>query len=267
MPHTQSTALRAATRRLAHQARAVVDAYFRPPTLSPQVHIRVSAPPDPRDSVDGFLSPEPVIWSSDAESVTLQIRTRDPGTFPPPVLEGGLMLALTGYLQSLPADAFAFNFRRQILRTYPVTGSAVQIIRHLVHHLEEAVKRSLAVESCVAEGRARNLAPYFLHWVTPSPDGRRHYEHALPHAWMRALFLARLYVQFLPLTRLDGRASVSGLRSFWWDCHPWLLPEDRDLLDVLSAVVGRDSLASFASRVTASFEFLQRHLLGGTPVP
>lgn len=267
MPHTTATASRAASQRLAHRARAVVEAYFRPPTLPPQVHIRVLAPPDPRDSVDGFLSPEPVIWSSGADGVTLQIRTRDPGSFPPAVLEGGVMLALTGYLQSLPAGAFVFNFRRQILRTYPVTGSAVQVIRHLVHHLEEAVKRSLAVESCVAEGRARNLASYFFHWVTPSPDGGRHYEHALPHAWMRALLLARLCVQFLPLTRLDGRSAVSGLRSFWWDCHPWLLSEDRDLLEALSVVVGRDPLSSFASQVTTAFEFLLRHLLNGTPVP
>jgi hypothetical protein len=216
--------------------------------------------------VDGFLYPEPVIWSSEADQLTVQIRTPEPASFPTPVLEGGLALALTGYLQSLHPDTFAFNFRRQILRTYPITGSAVQVIRHLVHHLEEAVKRGYAVESCVTEERERNLGAYFFHWVTPSSEGRRHYERSLPHAWMLALFLARLNRLFLPLTRLDGRTGISGLRSFWWDCHAWMRPEDRRLLEALSDSVDRDDSPSFASRVSASFAVLHRHLLNTAPV-
>ena len=104
---------------------------------------------------------------------------------------------------------------------------------------------------------------FFYHYFTVSPakDKGRHYSELLPHDWMRALFLSRMGEYYMALSLLDGQANMTGMIPYWWNCHNYVLAEDRRLLEHIAAVAGRETSETFAHRIVEMFNIINEHLL------
>ena len=191
----------------------------------------------------------------------LSINTPDLLGVPLPVLQGGVDLELAIFLLSMERQTFQLNFERQILPLFSVSGSAVQILRRLVFHLEEGLKRFQATRLLIEMGHGSPQFLYYYFMVSPAEDNGLHYRKLAPHHWMRALFLSRMGEYYMALSLLDGQENMMGMIPYWWDCHNYVLAEDRRLLEKITTIAGRETSETFAHRIVEMFNIIRKHLL------
>jgi len=152
------------------------------------------------------------------------------------VLEAALELELALLMLKQRRESFRFNFQRRIAPLIPVTGAAVHIIRHMVWEIEKALQRHAATRFLIDSQRARPQLLFYYHQLQPSEKEKSDYRKRQPHDWVHSLYLCQKGTLFLPLSLMQNSGLSPALDSYWWDCHNFFSPRDRNVLIQLAAV-------------------------------
>ena len=155
---------------------------------------------------------------------------------PKVVLEAALELELALVMLKRRKENFRFNYQRRIAPLIPVTGAAVHIIRHMVWEIEKALQRHAATRLLIDRRRDRPQLLFYYHQLHPSAKEKSDYRKRQPHDWVHSLYLCQKSSLFLPLNLLQNSGSSPVLGSYWWDCHDFFSPRDRNVLEQLAAV-------------------------------
>ena len=176
-------------------------------------------------------------------------------------LQGWLYLEMSAFIFKIQPEFYRYNFQKQILPLFSASGSAVQLIRHLVEYLDAALKRYLATEMIIDMGRGQSLVYYYNFDLKPDLYEKDHYEKLIPHDWMRASFLGRKTIAYMSIALLVKRGFPAALKSDWWHLQDYFLPADRFLLNELAEIPNRYTKAPYALKLTELFKTMQLHLL------
>ena len=125
------------------------------------------------------------------------------------------VLALQGWLDFELAAAvirrqqtlYRYNFKRDILPLFQVSGMAAQFIRYLVSHLEDCLKRALRADMILNMNHGLPLAYFYYLMTVPSAAEKRSYQKLVPHKWTRAIFVCKKSKEFVPVALL-GRGRL-----------------------------------------------------------
>jgi hypothetical protein len=161
-------------------------------------------------------------------------------------LEGIPRAALKGWIEQeivfhylgLQSHRYAFNFCEEILPHFYVSGSAVNLIRHVVDHLDKGLRRFDAAEMLIKMGHEMPQLHLSFFRIRLCPEERDVYENMIPHPWVRASFISRKLKDILSISALSSRGigfskEVEGL---WWQNYEYLLEADRALIGRLREI-------------------------------
>jgi hypothetical protein len=193
--------------------------------------------------------------------LTIHLCEEDLVGIPQLALQGWLDLELSGWVVKRQPELYRFNFRKDILPLFTVSGSAVQFTRHLVAHLEAGLKKYLATRMIIDMGHGLPQLYYYFLQINLSHSDRESYQRLVPHHWIRADFLCKKFKVYLCVALLADQGFSIALKSYWWDCHSYILPQDRALLEKLAAVPSLYAERSYSYKLVQIFAAVKRHLL------
>lgn len=176
-------------------------------------------------------------------------------------LQGWLDQELTCYLLKLHPELYQFNFSKQILPLFPVSGSAVNLLRHMVEHLKYGLKRYLVTRIIIDLGHGLPQVYFYFFQMNLSPEERSNYHRIIPHNWIRASFLCEKLKEFMSISLLADRdiAFSLDLKSVWWKHHEYLTYGDRTLLEELAIIPDKYSGESYSVKLIEMFRKLQSY--------
>lgn len=180
---------------------------------------------------------------------------------PAMALQGWLDLELAYHVLNLRRDAFQFNFQRNILPLINVSGMALQVMRYLVSHLEAGLKQAMAVQMVLDMVHGQSLFYYYYWHIGPCEADKDSYRHLVAHHWTRAIFICKKSRDYVAVALLARQGLFAELKSYWWACHDYILPEDRHLMDELAAISHEFDQMRFSERLIAMFKTVQSYLL------
>lgn len=174
-------------------------------------------------------------------------------------LKGWLDQELTCCLLKLQPEFYQFNFNKQILPLVPVSGSAVNLLRHMVEHLKYGLNRFLVTRMIIDSGHGLSQVCFYSFKMNPSSEERDNYHRIIPHHWIRASFLCEKFKEFMPISLLADRNITFSrdLKSVWWKHHEYLTHEDRILLEDLVIIPDKYSDAPYSVKLIEMFRKLQ----------
>lgn len=203
----------------------------------------------------------PVYSESDDHRSVIHLSTPDLIGIPSLALQGWLDSELAAIVIQRRHTVYRYNFKREILPLFQVSGMAVQFIRYLVSHLEDCLKSAIRAEIIIGIEHGLPLAYYCYLMTAPSAEEKQDYQNLLPHKWTRAIFMCKKGKEFLPVALLDAGGYMPALASFWRRCHAYLQPEDRELLQKLAAAFRAHRQHRFSDQMAAVFEVIKSDLL------
>jgi hypothetical protein len=176
-------------------------------------------------------------------------------------LQGWLEQELTCCLLKLQPELYQFNFSKQILPLVRVSGSAVNLLRHMVEHLKHGLNRFLATRIIIDSGEGLSQVCFCLFKMDPSLEERDNYHRIIPHRWIRASFLCEKLKEFVSISLLADRNIVfaMNLKSVWWKHHEYLTNEDRIFLEDLVIIPDKYSDAPYSMKLIEMFRKLQSY--------
>jgi hypothetical protein len=178
----------------------------------------------------------------------------------------GWLHHILGHKQLSKQRAFSpFNFSRQILPLFPVTGSAVNLVRQIVERLKNGLEAFLTVRRIAAMGLGEAQVSLFSYRLKILAEGMDTYQLAVPHPWIRAACLSGFLRDFLAVTGLEGQglSAARELKIQWWSRHAHLLREDQALLEEMALVPQGKGPRPFPALLAELFQLLRSNLLSG----
>jgi len=178
---------------------------------------------------------------------------------PPLALKGWLDQELTCCLLETQPELYHVNFSKQILPLFPVSGSAVNLIRHMVEHLKSGLKRYLATILIIDLGHGLPQVYFYFFKINPNPEEKYNYQQIIPHNWIRASFLCQKLNEFMSISLLANRdiGFSRDLKSIWWNYNEYLLLEDKTLLEQIAAIPDKYVTKSFSYKLIEMFRKIQ----------
>jgi len=171
-----------------------------------------------------------------------------------------------GHYQLSEQRAFSpFNFSRQILPLFPVTGSAVNLMRQIVERLKNGLEAFLTIRWIATIGLGEEQVSLFSYRLKILAEGMETYHLAIPHPWIRAACLSGFLQHFLAITCLEGQdlSTARELKSQWWSRHAHLLREDQALLEEMALVPLEKGSHPFPALLAELFQLMRSNLLSG----
>ncbi|MBT3255591.1 MAG: hypothetical protein HN366_03905 [Deltaproteobacteria bacterium] len=206
--------------------------------------------------------PRPMVLAKqDGARTNLHLSGPDLVGIPVTAFQGGLDLELATVVLGRRKSDFQFNFRREILPLINVSGTAKQVIRYLVHHLEAVVKQLKAVELVLDMAHGLPLCAYYYMLISPSNEDKENYRNLVPHHWTRAIFISKKCKEHAAIVFLAQQGIFAELEAYWWACHDYILPEDKHLLEELGHISSQSNPKRFSKRVVVLFETVKSNLL------
>ncbi|MCG6881398.1 MAG: hypothetical protein LJE96_19920 [Deltaproteobacteria bacterium] len=202
-----------------------------------------------------------VVTEQDGAETVLHLHESDLVGMPVSALQGGLYLELAAVVLGRQIEEFQFNFEKEILPLFNISGTALQVIRYLVFHLETIVKRVRAAQLVLDMDHGPPLCSYYYFTTSPSREESDSYEKLVPHDWTRAIFISKKCRMHAAITLLARQGIFAGLDVYWWACHDYFLPEDRRLMEELAEIAARFNQIGFSEQVVALFKTVKSALL------
>jgi hypothetical protein len=230
------------------------------PSLGARVHLRFHVKDDFPDPAPERRPPDCLIGRREGDRLVVHVCCDRLAGTPLPALQAALDLELAMFALDRDGSAFAFNFQKKILPSVNVSGSAVQLIRKMVWHLEKALKLQSATRLVLDLDRGMPQVFHYFNVLNRSAGERRDYARMQRHDWMRGLFLCRKGELYLSVFLLQQAGLSPELVSFWQQSHPFLLPHDRRFLDLLARQALENSEQPFAGRLVQLFALVRSHL-------
>jgi len=151
-------------------------------------------------------------------------------------LQGWLDWELGGFLLALCPEPFCYNFRELIHPFFPVRGSAENLVRDFVNRLDSGLKGYLVTKTAVNADHATAQLSFHFYRLQQDPKEAENYRLYAPHAWIRLLFLADRFKEYMPVCQLSHAGIAPNLKSIWWTFHEFLNKEDRELMEDLAEI-------------------------------
>ena len=248
---------------LALRASMFVEAFEEDIALSAPLNVSLSFHRNPSTPLaEGADKMRPPVFSeSDNHRIIIHLNVSDLVGIPSLALQGWLDFELAAITIRRQHILYRYNFKKDILPLFQVSGMAVQFIRYLVFHLEDCLKRALCTDMILKMEHGLPLAYYYYMITAPSAEEKQSYQKLVPHKWTRAIFVCKKSKEFVPVSLLDTGGYLPLLASFWWRCHAYLQPEDRKLMQKLAAVFLSNRQHRFSDQMVAAFEAIKSDLL------
>ena len=189
--------------------------------------------------------------------------------WPLPAVKGWIQRQAAAVRLKLELGPAPFNFHRQILPLFPVSGSAVAVIRQIVEQLNEALEAFLTTRILLDLGLVEAQRHFYAFRLKAPAGDPVLYREALPHGWVRASILGGRLQDFLALSLLAGRCPAVGaaLKRRWWQAHDFFIREDQALLEELAFSVLEAARKSYPELLVGMFVRIRDALLGRRPSP
>lgn len=248
---------------LALRATMFVEAFEEDIALSAPLNVSLSFHRNPSTPLaEGADKMRPPVFSeSDNHRIIIHLNVSDLVGISSLALQGWLDFELAAITIRRQHILYRYNFKKDILPLFQVSGMAVQFIRYLVFHLEDCLKKALRTDMILKMGHGLPLAYYYYMVTAPSAEEKQSYQKLVPHKWTKAIFVCKKSKEFVPVTLLDAGGYLPSLASFWWRCHAYLKPEDRKLMQKLAAVFLSNRQHRFSDQMVAAFEAIKSDLL------
>jgi hypothetical protein len=248
---------------LALRAAMFVEAFEEDIAFSAPLNVSLSfhRNPSPRLAEGANQMQPPVHSESDNHRIMIHLSIPDLIGIPTLALQGWLDFELAAIIIRRQQTLYRYNFKRDILPLFQVSGMAAQFIRYLVSHLEDCLKSALRADIILNMNHGLSLAYYYYLMTVPSAEEKQGYQNLVAHNWTRAIFICKKSKEFVPVTLLDAGGYLPTLASFWWRCHAYLQPEDRKLMQKLAAVFLSNHQHRFSDQMVAAFAAIKSDLL------
>jgi len=203
----------------------------------------------------------PVQAELDNRQLTIHLYEEPLMGISPLSLQGLLDMELARCQLELEPALYRVNFNKDIRPLFYVSGSGLNLVRHLVAHLEAGLKNLIAAQLVMEIGHREPLLYFCYHKIRPSMAEKENYQRLVPYDWIRALFVANKLKEFLPVTFLAQRDSVAELESHWWNCHAHILPEDKRILKTLFDLSNQNPVKHFSATLVELFKLMKSQFL------
>ena len=180
---------------------------------------------------------------------------------PPLVFQGWLDMELFSYIIRKQRELYRFNFERDVLPLHYVSGSAVQLMRYLVHQIEIGLRQALATNMILDAGHGLPLLYFYFYTLAPAKEDKVDYRRFSPHGWLKAIFLCKKFADFQSIYLLNSAGITSEIVRYWWQCHDHFIAEDRTFLETLVTTTHRYSEETFAFRLVEIFKLVKTSIL------
>jgi hypothetical protein len=188
--------------------------------------------------------------------------------WPLPAVKGWIQREAAGMQLRMELGPAPFNFRKQILPLFPVSGSAVNIIRQIVEQLKGALDDLLTTRILLDLGLVEPQFHFYEFRLGAPAQDPGPYQDTLPHGWIRASFLGGRLRDFLVLSLLAGQGQVGKrLKSRWWGCYAFFIREDQALLEELAQAILGSSRRPYPELLAGMFIRVRDALLLRRPGP
>jgi hypothetical protein len=195
------------------------------------------------------------------QKLTLHLSEKELMGIMPLTLQGWLDMELARRQLELEPGMYRINFDREIRPLVTVAGAGVQLVRHLVMHLENSLKNLIAAHLVIEIGHSQPLLHALHHSINPSIAEKEDYQRLIPYHWIRALFLCNINKRFSPVALLADKGLGADLESYWWSCHAHILPEDKDVLKTLFRLSNQNPVKHFSETLVKMFKFVNARFL------
>ena len=151
-----------------------IDEFLTEVTLYPRPSIALSffSADDEYEAGHGNYYLLPIYTEIDDNSLTIHVCEEGLKGISVLVLRGWLYLEMSAFIFKIQPEFYQYNFRKQILPLFLTSGSAVQLIRHLVEYLDAALKRYLGTELIINMGHGQSLLYYYYYELRRDPPER-----------------------------------------------------------------------------------------------
>ena len=213
-----------------------------------------------RSNHTGSQSHKPVLLERNNRLI-LNLYEEELRGLPPLVLQGWLDKELFSYIIRKKSELYRFNFERDVLPLHYVSGSAVQLMRYLVHQIEIGLRQALATKMILDAGHGLPLLYFYFYTLAPAKEDKVDYRRFSPHSWLKAIFLCKKFADFQSIYLLNSVGITSEIVRYWWQCHDHFIAEDRKFLETLVATSHRYSEDRFAVRLVEIFKLVKTSIL------
>jgi hypothetical protein len=208
---------------------------------------------------------DPIVLEEKGDELVLHLCRELLRPAPERAIKGWLYHVLGHYQLSKQRAFSPFNFSRQILPLFPVTGSAVNLVRQIVERLKNGLEAFLTIRWIAAIGLGEEQVSLFSYRLKILAEEMETYHLAIPHPWIRAACLSGFLQHFLAITCLDRQdlSAARDLKIQWWSRHGLLLREDQALLEEMALVPLEKGSRPFPALLAELFQLLRSNLLSG----
>lgn len=180
---------------------------------------------------------------------------------PPRAFQGWLDLEIFSFVIKKQPELCRFNFQKDILPLFNVSGSAAQFIRYLIHQLDLGLRQAMATEMVLNVGHGLALVYYYYYSVAPAEVDKKNYRRFLPHLWLKAIYLSKKFGDFTSVYLLSRSGTNSAVKQYWWRCYDHITSDDRTLLESMASASDRYSEKPFAFRLIEMCKLIKTSLL------
>jgi hypothetical protein len=215
----------------------------------------------PKDDIDRSPYAGPLHTTLENQKLTIHLYEKDLMGISPLALQGWLAMELARRHLQLEPSVYQVNFDKKIRPLINISGSGLQMVRHMVAHLETGLKNLIASQIVIEMGNSMALLYYYTYKITPSVEEKENYQRLYPHQWIRAIFLCRKNMRFAPVALMADKGIAAELVSYWWTCHTYISPEDKRFLETLFYLSNQNPVKHFSETLVEMFKFVKSQLL------
>ena len=143
----------------------------------------------PKDDIDHSPYAGPLHTTLENQSLTIHLYEKDLMGITPLALQGCLNIELARRHLQLEPSMYRVNFDKEIRPIFNISGSGLQMMRHIVAHLKAGLKNLIAAQTVIEMGNSMALLCYYTYKISPSLDEKENYQRFYPHR-CKALILS-----------------------------------------------------------------------------
>ncbi len=215
----------------------------------------------PKDDIDRSRYAAPLHTTLENQCLTIHLHEKNLMGITPLALQGWLNMELARRHLQLEPSMYRVNFDKEIRPLINISGSGLQMVRHMVAHLETGLKNLIAAQIVIEMGYSMALLYYYTYKISPSVEEKENYQRLYPHQWIRAIFLCRKNKRFAPVALMADKGIAAELVSYWWNCHAYISPEDKRFLETIFSLSNQNPVKHFSETLVEMFKFVKSQLL------
>lgn len=259
MPKESDKSTISTSAELAEITSCCIDQFCRQAAFPSTVEMRIDRHRD--DIKNSDVQIRPVQAELDNRQLTINLHEKPLIGISALALQGLLDMELARCQLELEPALYRVNFNKEIRPLFNVSGSGLNLVRHLVAHLDAGLKNLIAAQLVMEIGHSEPLLYFCYHKIRPSMAEKENYQRLVPYDWIRAIFVANKLKEFSPVAFLAERDSAAELESHWWNCHAHILPEDKRILKNLFVLSSQNPVKHFSATLVELFKLMKSHFL------